>query len=67
MGRPKKPFGEGLQVRFPRDLATMAKRVAERQGIDLVTYFDKTCRRLITKDFNMVLAETKKELDQGSK
>jgi hypothetical protein len=67
MGRPKKQFGEGLQVRFPRDLATMAQRIAESKGIDRVAYFDNLCRRLITKDFSAVLEQTKKELEGGSK
>jgi hypothetical protein len=45
----------------------MAQRIAESQGIDRVTYFDTTFRRLITRDFNAVLEKTKKELEGGSK
>ncbi len=63
MGRPKKSFGESSQVRIPSDLASMARLIAGRRGIDLVDYLSEALRPKITKDYAALV----KELEGGSK
>ena len=50
-GRPKKPMGEGSQVRIPPDLASKARLIVGDRGIDMVEYLDEVLRPRITKDY----------------
>lgn len=50
-GRPKKPGGEGAQVRIDSDLATQAKYVAARNGVTLTEYLSTILRPAIVRDF----------------
>jgi hypothetical protein len=50
-GRPKKPGGEGSQVRIDSDLASMARYVVARTGTPLIEYLSGILRPAIERDF----------------
>ena len=50
-GRPKKPGGDGSQVRVDADLASMARYVASRKGLKLIDYLGAILRPAIERDF----------------
>jgi hypothetical protein len=49
-GRPKKPRGEGSQVRIDSDLATMARYLVAQRGGLLSEYLSAILRPVIEKD-----------------
>lgn len=49
-GRPKKPGGEGAQVRIDSDLATMARYLVAQRGLVLSEYLSGILRPAIEKD-----------------
>jgi hypothetical protein len=65
-GRPRKPGGEGAQVRIERDLAMMARAVANHRGMQLNDYLSGLLRPTITKDYRRTLQELEAETE-GSK
>lgn len=50
-GRPRKPTGEGSQVRIASDIASKARLIAGDRGIDLTTYLSDILRSRVTKDY----------------
>ena len=64
-GRPKKPGGEGTQVRIASDLATKAKYLATQKGVTLNDYLSAILRPQIEKDFRRVGRELLDE-DKGT-
>ena len=65
-GRPKKPGGEGSQVRIDRDLAKMARAVANHSGTQLADYLSGLLRPTITKDYRKMLQELDTEAGENS-
>jgi len=61
VGRPRKPGGEGSQVRIDRDLAKMARAVANHRGVQLTEYVSSLIRPAITKDYRRTLQELESE------
>jgi hypothetical protein len=59
VGRPPKPGGEGRPVRIAADVATMARRIADTQGIPLGDYVTGLLRATVTREY----VRTMKELD----
>jgi hypothetical protein len=49
-GRPKKPGGEGAQVRIDPDLATMARYLVAQRGLVLGEYLSAILRPAIERD-----------------
>jgi hypothetical protein len=62
-GRPKKPGGEGSQVRIDRDLAKMAKAVANHAGNQIGDYLSGLLRPIITKDYRKMLQDLDNETE----
>jgi predicted HicB family RNase H-like nuclease len=50
-GRPKKPGGEGTQVRIDTDLVTKARYVAARQGVSLSELLSGWIRPIAEREF----------------
>jgi hypothetical protein len=50
-GRPKKPGGEGTQVRIDSDLAVKAKYLATGEGLSLTEYLSRVLRPVVEKEF----------------
>lgn len=50
-GRPKKPGGEGTQVRIDSHVARMAKFVASESAMSLSDYLSGLLRDRVTKDY----------------
>lgn len=50
-GRPKKPGGEGTQVRIDADLASKAKYLAAQKGIPVAEYLSAILRPVLDRDF----------------
>ncbi len=65
-GRPKKPGGEGSQVRIDRDLAKMARAVATHNGVQIADYLSGLLRPTITKDYRKMLQELDTEAGENS-
>jgi len=65
-GRPKKPGGEGSQVRIDRDLAKMARAVANHRGIQIADYLSGLLRPTITKDYRKMLQDLDNEAGENS-
>ena len=61
-GRPKKPIGEGSQVRIAHDLASKARLIVGDRGIDLAEYLNEIIRPRITRDYAALV----KKLGEGS-
>lgn len=66
-GRPKKPGGEGTQVRIEPDLASKAKYLATQQGMSLSEYLSDAIRPRVEKDFLQVGRELFGEAEKGPK
>jgi hypothetical protein len=64
-GRPKKPGGEGKQVRIESDLVTMAQYVTSRNGKPLIEYLSEILRPTIERDFRKAGKELEKNLGIG--
>jgi hypothetical protein len=62
-GRPRKPGGEGAQVRIERDLATMARAVANHRGMQLNDYLSGLLRPTITRDYRRTLQDLEAETE----
>ena len=62
VGRPKKPSGEGTQVRIERDLASMSRSIADFRGVNQIDYLSGMLRPGITRDYRLMI----KELDKAS-
>jgi hypothetical protein len=62
VGRPRKLGGEGAQVRIDRDLAKMARAVANHRGMQLNDYLGGILRPTITKDYRRTLQELENEI-----
>jgi hypothetical protein len=63
VGRPRKPGGEGSQVRIDRDLAKMARAVANHRGMQLAEYVSGLIRPTVTKDYRRTLQELEQEVE----
>lgn len=50
-GRPKKPGGDGAQVRIETDLATKARYLAAQEGIKLIDFLSQILRPTIERKF----------------
>jgi len=50
-GRPRKPMGEGVQVRIAPDLASKARLIVGDRGIDLGEYLNEILRPRVTNDY----------------
>ena len=62
-GRPKKPGGEGAQVRIDRDLAKMARAVANHSGSQIGDYLSGLLRPTITRDYRKMLQDLDSETE----
>jgi hypothetical protein len=51
-GRPKKPGGEGTQVRIDTDLVSMARYVCAKSGESMIYYLSGILRSKVEKDFH---------------
>jgi hypothetical protein len=65
VGRPKKSGGEGSQVRIDRDLAAMARAIANHRGAKLTEYLSDLLRPTIIKDYRRTLQELDRESAGG--
>jgi predicted HicB family RNase H-like nuclease len=61
-GRPKKPSGEGMQVRIDAQIGRRAKVVASESGMSLADYLSGILRDRVEKDYRKVV----KDIDEGS-
>jgi hypothetical protein len=55
VGRPKKPDGQGSQVRVDSDVAMMARRVADYNGVKLREYLSSLLRQTVVRDYRDTL------------
>jgi hypothetical protein len=62
VGRPRKPGGEGSQVRIDRDLAKTSKAVADRRGLQQTEYLSGLLRPTVTKDYRRMMQELDQEI-----
>jgi hypothetical protein len=60
-GRPKKPSGEGMQVRIDAQIGRRAKVVASESGVSLADYLSGILRDRVEKDYRKVV----KDLSEG--
>ena len=54
-GRPKKPSGEGTQVRIEPDLATKARYIAAEEGTTVLDLLSGILRPILTKRFRKLM------------
>lgn len=50
-GRPKKPGGDGAQVRIEADLASMARYIAARKGSKTIDLLSAILRPALEREF----------------
>lgn len=50
-GRPKKPGGEGTQVRIDTDLATKARYLASQRGMKVSAFLSELLRPVVEREF----------------
>jgi hypothetical protein len=62
VGRPPKRGRAGAKVRIDRDLAKMARAVANHRGMQLNDYLGGILRPTITKDYRRTLQELENEI-----
>lgn len=55
VGRPSKPAGSGRPVRVADDVVSMARRVADFQGVALSDYLSDLLRPGVSKDYGAML------------
>ena len=64
-GRPKKPGGEGSQVRIDSDLATMARYLVAQRGLVLSEYLSDILRPVIERDMKKAGREIIGDVGKG--
>jgi hypothetical protein len=57
-GRPKKPSGEGAQVRIEPDLATKARYLAAERGVTVLDLLSGILRPVLDRDFRKAAPKT---------
>lgn len=57
-GRPKKPGGEGTQVRIESDLATKARYLAAERGTTVLDLLSGILRPVIDREFRKAAPKT---------
>ena len=62
-GRPKKPSGEGIQVRIDADLVRKARYLVMKRGGTVSDYFAAILRPVVEKD----VKKAEKEFFEGKK
>lgn len=60
-GRPRKATGNGSQVRIASDVASMARLVVGRRGVELQEYLTGILRDQVTSDYAVLVLEFSKD------
>jgi len=55
VGRPSKPSGSGRPVRLDADVVSMARRIADFQGVPLSDYLSALLRPGVMRDYQAML------------
>ena len=66
VGRPGKPGGSGRPVRVDSDVVTMARRIADFQGVPLSDYLSGLLRPGVLRDYQAMLKKLSKQ-EEGAK
>lgn len=66
-GRPKKPGGEGTQVRVESDLATKARYIAAQRGVTVLDLLSGILRPVLDREFRKAAPKVGPDEAEGSK